>query len=203
MWDLTLPTHNIEAHTNTLTQNTLTHKQSHTNSTQQAYHHSPSSHNQNNLAKKRGVEASKQDPGKDNIADFLPTQPIVFWWFIIIWRQKEINQTFPLVFLIIVIIIIILISMISILVTTIAIIIMIIIIIITWYRRRWHQSQIWRFRICTCGGKDIVFAEGGLWRLTLWKYDKKRWEIHLNTKYWDESLSSSSSIISICVHHHC
>ncbi len=114
-----------------------THGQSHTNSTQ-AYHHSPSSHNQNNLAKKRGVEASKQDPGKDDIADLLPTQPIVFWWFIIIWRQKEINQTFPLVFLIIVIIIIILISMISILVTTIAIIIMIIIIIITWYRRRWH-----------------------------------------------------------------
>ena len=53
MWDLTLPTYNIEPHTNTLTQNTLTHKQSHTNSTQQAYHHSPSSHNQNNLAKKR------------------------------------------------------------------------------------------------------------------------------------------------------
>ena len=159
MWDLTLPTHNIEAHTNTLTQNTLTHKQSHTNSTQQAYHHSPSSHNQNNLAKKRGVEASKQDPGKDNIADLLPTQPIVFWWFIIIWRQKEINQTFPLVFLIIVIIIIILISMISILVTTIAIIIMIIIIIITWYRRRWHQSQIWRFRICTCGEKILYLLK--------------------------------------------
>ena len=37
---------------------------------------SPSSHNQNNLAKKRGVEASKQDPGKDDIADLLPTQPI-------------------------------------------------------------------------------------------------------------------------------
>ena len=66
---MTLPTHNIEPHTNTLTQNTLTHKQSHTNSTQQAYHHSPSSHNHNNLVKKREVEASKQDPGKDNVAD--------------------------------------------------------------------------------------------------------------------------------------
>ena len=77
-FDIAYTQHNIEAHTNTLTQNTLTHKQSHTNSTQQAYHHSPSSHNQNNLAKKRGVEASKQDPGKDDIADLLPTQPIVF-----------------------------------------------------------------------------------------------------------------------------
>ena len=33
------------------------------------YHHSPSSPNHNNLVKKREVEASKQDPGKDNVAD--------------------------------------------------------------------------------------------------------------------------------------
>ena len=75
---MTLPTHNIEPHTNTLTQNTLTHKQSHTNSTQQTYHHSPYSHNHNNLVKKGEVEASKQDPGIDDIADLMTTQPIVF-----------------------------------------------------------------------------------------------------------------------------
>ena len=73
-------TNKKKAHTNTVTytQNILTHKQSHTNSTQQTYHNSPSSHNHNNLVKKREVEASKQDPGKDNIADLLTTQPIVF-----------------------------------------------------------------------------------------------------------------------------
>ena len=59
-------------------------------------------------------------------------------------------------------------------------------------------------RICTCGGKHIVlwsFGEGGICCLTLWKYDEKRWEIHLNTKLWDESFSSSL-LASLSSHHH-
>ena len=36
--------------------------------TQHTHHHSPSSYNHHNLAKKREVGASKQDPGKENIA---------------------------------------------------------------------------------------------------------------------------------------
>ena len=72
-------------------------------------------------------------------------------------QHNQFNQTFPLVFLIsgiIVIIMIILISMISILVTTITIII---IIIITWYRQRWHQSQICRSGFAPVEGNILYF----------------------------------------------
>ena len=62
-----MPTHKINKYTHIHTKHSDTQIVSHEQYTAN-YHHSPSSPIHNNLVKKREVEASKQDPGKENIA---------------------------------------------------------------------------------------------------------------------------------------